>query len=31
VTTLILILGGVLLEALAVIYFSMVRRRQRGG
>jgi hypothetical protein len=28
VTTLILILGGVLLAALAVIYFSMVRRRQ---
>jgi prolipoprotein diacylglyceryltransferase len=28
VTTLILIFGGVLLAALAVIYFSMVRRRQ---
>ena len=27
-TTLILILGGVLLAALAVIYFSLVRRRQ---
>jgi hypothetical protein len=29
VTALILILGGVLLAALAVIYFSVVRRRQR--
>ena len=28
VTTLILILGGVLLAALALIYFSLVRRRQ---
>ena len=28
VTTSILVLGGVLLAALAVIYFSMVRRRQ---
>ena len=30
VTTLILILGGVLLAALAVIYFSMVRSRRPG-
>ena len=28
VTTLILAVGGVLLAALAVIYFSMIRRRQ---
>jgi hypothetical protein len=28
VTTLILILGGVLLAALALIYFSLVRRGQ---
>jgi hypothetical protein len=28
VTTLILILGGVLLAALALIYFSLVPRRQ---